>query len=100
MSSSIAIPKRKNKQLERTSVTDSLSSSSASSPSSFLDQRPSYGSFEPKSPQSATKNRRPSLMCMFLLARLFVEATSVPPSYRYADKQIRRDGVVTRANSS
>ncbi|KAJ4992576.1 hypothetical protein SVAN01_01959 [Stagonosporopsis vannaccii] len=61
MSSSIAIPKRKNKQLERASVADSLGSS-ASSPSSSLDQRSNYGSFEPKSPQSPTNNRRPSLM--------------------------------------
>ncbi|KAF9696721.1 hypothetical protein EKO04_005252 [Ascochyta lentis] len=59
MSSSIAIPKRKNKALER--ATDSRSvGSSASSPSSY--QQSSYGSFEAPSPRQGSKTRRPSLM--------------------------------------
>ncbi|KAF2625125.1 hypothetical protein BU25DRAFT_397672 [Macroventuria anomochaeta] len=57
MSSSIAIPKRKTKQLERAS--ESVGSS-ASSPGSF--QQSTYGSFEASSLQSGNKARRPSLM--------------------------------------
>ncbi|KAF1931530.1 uncharacterized protein M421DRAFT_314235 [Didymella exigua CBS 183.55] len=56
MSSSIAIPKRKNKQLEHASESMSVGSSSSSYPQS------SYGSFEAASPRSANKTRRPSLM--------------------------------------
>ncbi|KAF2996459.1 hypothetical protein E8E13_004303 [Curvularia kusanoi] len=57
MSSSIAIPRRKNKQPER-GPAESVGSSS--SPHSF--QQETFGSFEAKSPQSASKLRRPSLM--------------------------------------
>ncbi|KZM25333.1 uncharacterized protein EKO05_0000513 [Ascochyta rabiei] len=59
MSSSIAIPKRKSKALERATESGSVGSS-ASSPSSY--QPSSYGSFEAPSPRQGSKARRPSLM--------------------------------------
>ena len=67
MSSSIAIPKRKSKQLERASE---LVGSESSSPSPSSYQPSTYGSFEASSPQQGSRVRRQSLMCMSCPSRL------------------------------